>query len=75
MSNERGRKAGYHRGLLTLEKLKSLKSRHPEHDQIFDRLYDNYRVIPCSALFKYNLQELMLVIMNKLGPNVFESFR
>jgi uncharacterized protein len=65
----------YHRGLLTQEKVKALKSRHPEHNQIFDRLYDNYRVIPCSALFKYNLPELMLVIMNKLGPNVFERFK
>lgn len=65
----------YYHGLLTQAKVDTLKKQHPQYDQIFDRLYDNYRVIPCSALFKYNLPELMLVIMNKLGPHVFESFK
>jgi predicted GTPase len=65
----------YYHGLLTQEKVDTLKSKLPQHHQIFDRLYDSYRVIPCSARFKYNLPELMLVIMNKLGQDVFESFK
>ena len=65
----------YYHGLLTQDKVDTLKSQHLHHQQIFDRLYDSYRVIPCSARFKYNLPELMLVIMNKLGPHVLESFK
>ncbi|MGB8343616.1 MAG: GTPase [Ktedonobacteraceae bacterium] len=65
----------YHRGFLTQEKVGTLKGQHPEYDQIFDHLYDSYRVIPCSALFKYNLPELMLAITSKLGRDVFESFK
>lgn len=65
----------YYHGLLTTDKVEKLKSLHPQDPKIFVRLYDSYRVIPCSARFKYNLLELMLVIMNKLGPHVFESFK
>lgn len=62
-------------GLLTKEKVRTYKQRHPEYGQIFDRLYDNYRVITCSSLFKYNLNHLLLVILNKLGPTAIENFR
>jgi len=65
----------YYHGLLTEDKRDALKSQYPEYDQIFDHLYDCFRVIPCSALFKYNLPELMLVITSKLGREVFESFK
>ncbi len=65
----------YYHGLLTREMTETYKKSHPEFTQIFERLYDNYRVIPCSALFKYNLTQLLLVILNKLGPDVIESFK
>lgn len=67
--------AVYYHGLLTNDRRDDLKKRHPEYDRIFDHLYNCYRVIPCSALFKYNLPTLMLVITSKLGREVFESFK
>jgi GTP-binding protein EngB required for normal cell division len=65
----------YYHGHLTREMVEKFKKEQPQHSEIFEGLYDNYRVIPCSAQFRYNLPELLLVIMNKLGPNVFESFK
>ncbi|KYC35395.1 hypothetical protein WA1_06100 [Scytonema hofmannii PCC 7110] len=64
----------YH-GFLTLQSLEGLKKRFPQHSKIFERLYDNYQVIPCSSLFRYNLNQLMLVIVNKLGVNAIKRFK
>jgi GTP-binding protein EngB required for normal cell division len=63
-----------YRGLLDEEQLKGLKQRYPGHAATFDRLYDNYRVIPCSSLFRFNLAQLMLVIVNKLGKDAIARF-
>lgn len=62
-------------GLLTRDKVRDLKQQYPQYGAVFDRLYDNYRVIPCSSLFKYNLNQLMLIIINKLGPSAIERFK
>jgi len=63
----------YH-GLLTESDLQRLKAHFPEHEKVFDRLYDNYQFISCSSMFKYNLGRLMLVIINKLGKNAINRF-
>ena len=65
----------YYRGLLTRDRVKELKKQYPHYSTVFDRLYDNYRVIACSSFFKYNLVELMHAILNKIGPNAIESFK
>lgn len=64
----------YYEGMLTEELVAQLKRRFPQYSEIFDRLYTNYRVISCSARFKYNLIELMLAIRNKLGLDAYDSF-
>src|SRR5947207_10968384 len=65
----------YYKGMLSNEQTAELKKQYPQYAEIFDRLYDNYRVIACSALFKYNLHQLMLVILNKLGKDAIERFK
>ncbi|MBD2447888.1 50S ribosome-binding GTPase [Nostoc sp. FACHB-152] len=64
----------YH-GFLDKQTLENLKVRFPKHSNLFDRLYDNYQVIPCSSRFKFNLTQLMLVIVNKLGLNAIKRFK
>jgi len=56
-----------YRGLLTKEHVEKLSKTYPGYKDVFMRLYDNYCPVPCSARFKYNLPQLMLVILNKLG--------
>jgi uncharacterized protein len=63
-----------YRGLLDGERLEELKRRFPAHSATFDRLHDNYRVIPCSSLFRFNLAQLMLVVVNKLGREAMARF-
>lgn len=50
-------------------------ARRPEHAEIFARLRDNHRVLPCSALFRFNLTQLMVVVVNKLGPGAVARFQ
>lgn len=64
----------YYDGLLTEKSVAQLKERHHQYSDLFERLYMNYRVIECSAKFKYNLIELILAIRNKLGFDSYESF-
>lgn len=56
-----------YQGLLRKQHVTELAARFPRYAHIFQRLYDNYRVIPCSSLFRYNLDQLMVIIINKLG--------
>lgn len=48
---------------------------HPEHSAVFSRLRDNHRVLPCSALFRVNLVQLMVSVVNKLGPTAVFRFQ
>jgi len=57
----------YYNGYMDLAKVKSLKEKYPRYSEVFDRLHQNYQVIPCSSLFRFNLNKLMLVTINKLG--------
>jgi len=50
-------------------------STYPQFSDVFDRLADNQRVIPCSAQFRYNLIRLLVVIVNKLGESAIGRFR
>lgn len=66
----------YYDGLLNREGLAALKQRFRDrgYDAVFDRLYDSYRVIPCSSRYHYNLDLLMRVIINKLGSDAASRF-
>lgn len=64
-----------HRGLLTRERVEELSRDRPDYRPVFKRLYANYCPIPCSAHFKYFLTEIMLVILNKLGPEAAQNFK
>lgn len=53
------------------------KRQYAKYSVVFERLYDNYRVIPCSVQFRYNLDLLMRVIVSKLqtrSAGLFEDF-
>jgi len=51
-----------------------LKAKYPHHQEVFQRLYQNYQVIPCSSSFRFNLNKLMLVIVNKMGKEAIARF-
>ena len=54
-------------GLLTRKRVEELSQKHKQYRSIFERLYENYYPVACSALFKYDMSRLMLVILSKLG--------
>ena len=64
----------YYKGFLDKGSVDTLKRRFPKYAPVFERLYDNYRVISCSSLFRFNLDLLMNVIINKLGVDAIERF-
>lgn len=68
------KKLVYYHGLLNKEGLTTLKKRFRQHEAVFDRLYDNYRVISCSSRYRFNLDLLMRVIINKLGSDAVARF-
>jgi energy-coupling factor transporter ATP-binding protein EcfA2 len=63
-----------HKGILTREMATGLARQYPRHAEVFERLYDNYRVISCSSLFRFNLAQLLVVIVNKLGRGAIARF-
>ncbi|MDB9314170.1 50S ribosome-binding GTPase [Spirulina sp. CS-785/01] len=63
----------YH-GLLEEDELKKLIEKYPDHKKVFERLYQNQQFIPCSSKFKYNLAQLMRVIVDKLGSQAIGRF-
>lgn len=66
--------AVHYKGFLDIGSVDALKRRFPKYAPVFERLYDNYRVISCSSLFRFNLDLLMNVIVNKLGIKAIERF-
>ncbi len=64
----------YH-GLLTKKRIEGYLKDNPKYKNVFDRLYDNYLPVPCSARFKYNLYQLMLVILNKIDSKAAQNFK
>jgi uncharacterized protein len=63
-----------YKGWLEKEKVAQLVQKYPHYKDIFERLYNSYRVIPCSALYRYNLSEVMLTVLNKLGGEAYVRF-
>lgn len=51
------------------------RAAHPEHAEVFQRLRDNHRVLPCSALFRFNLAPLLVTVVSKLGPTAIFRFQ
>lgn len=65
----------FYNGYMNGEKLKYYQQKYPKYAAVFERIHQNYEVIPCSALFKFNLNKLMLVIINKLGQEATIKFK
>lgn len=65
----------FYKGFMSIEKLEIYKNKYPQYEKVFQRIYDNYQVIPCSAVFRYNFNKLILVILNKLGYEAVIQFQ
>ncbi len=63
----------YYKGWMGRDQLARLLELYPEHKDVFNRLYNNYRVIPCSSRFRFNLDPLMEAIVNKLESHTIAS--
>jgi small GTP-binding protein len=64
----------YYQGVLDEENLAMFIKDYPQQRTVFERLYNNYRVISCSARFQYNLDLLMEVITSKLDLSASLKF-
>jgi len=49
--------------------------RYPEYADVFGRLRDNHRVVPCSARFRFNLTRIMVAVVNRLGLGAAARFQ
>ena len=68
----------YYRGSMSKIRLEELCKKYPNYQDVFKRLYNNYRVIPCSSQFRFNLDPLMEAIVDKLESHVIgnlENFK
>ena len=65
---------GY-RGFMSERECERYSRAHPQFAAVFERLCDNQCVIPCSALFRYNLIPLLVAIVNKLGESAIGRFQ
>ena len=63
----------YH-GYLSVDEMNSLAALYPEHSGMFHRLHESYSVVACSSLLSYNLTQLMISILNKLGRGAVFRF-
>ncbi|MFE0155263.1 GTPase family protein [Nonomuraea sp. NPDC059007] len=64
-----------YRGYVSAEVCQNYQRRFPAEAEVFARLRDNHRVLACSALFRFNLAQLMVAVVNKLGPGATARFR
>ncbi len=69
------RRGVHYRGYFSQQVCDAYSERHPAHQEVFSRLRDNHRVLPCSALFRFNLTRLMTGVVNRLGPTAVFRFR
>jgi GTP-binding protein EngB required for normal cell division len=65
----------HYKGLLNKDDLATLKGLFPKHSDVFERLYESSQIIPCSSRFRYNLDLLMRVIIDKLATSSIGRFR
>ncbi len=64
----------YFNGFMDSTILTDLKKRYPRYTSIFDRLYENYRIVSCSGLFRFGLNRLVLLVLNRLGTESIGRF-
>ncbi|MGQ0775819.1 MAG: hypothetical protein ACT4NY_15600, partial [Pseudonocardiales bacterium] len=64
-----------YRGFMSEDKRNEYAAAHPQFSSVFERLCENQMVIPCSALFRYNLLRLMVATVNKLGESAVVRFQ
>jgi predicted GTPase len=62
------------KGYMSEEERNRLQRLYPRYKEVFASLYDQYRVIPCSERFRYNLDFLMKVITDKLETHLAGQF-
>jgi predicted GTPase len=62
-------------GFMSESQCAYFSSAYPQYRAVFERLGDNHRVIPVSALFRYNLVQLTIAIVNKLGESAIGRFQ
>jgi tRNA U34 5-carboxymethylaminomethyl modifying GTPase MnmE/TrmE len=56
----------YYQGIMDTETLQNLQQHFPQHKEVFQRLYNYYRIPFCSIRLRYNLNEVLEVIGQKL---------
>ena len=54
-------------GILCENLRNELCDKFPEHQKVFNRLYENYRPVYCSSVFKFNLSKVLMVLSNKMS--------
>ncbi|GHT02198.1 hypothetical protein FACS189440_09770 [Bacteroidia bacterium] len=59
-----------YQGIMTKIELEKLCGKYPKHANLFNRLYENYRPVYCSSVFKFNLGKVLMLISNKIDGNV-----
>jgi GTP-binding protein EngB required for normal cell division len=64
-----------HHGYMTRATLTGLRNEYPQFESIFLRLWQNYEVMPCSARYRFNLVNVMVLVLNRLGPLAVGRFR
>jgi hypothetical protein len=62
-------------GYMSEEACARYTRQYPQFAAVFERLSENHRIIPCSALYRYNLVRLMVCIVNKLGEDAIARFK
>jgi len=53
--------------IMSKSDMENLSEKYPQHLKIFQRLYENYRPVYCSSLFKFNLSKLLFAITNRIS--------
>lgn len=61
-------------GFMNTTTLAKLQAKYSHYQEVFQRLYQNYQVVPCSSYFRFNLNKLMLIIVNKMGKEAIPRF-
>jgi len=65
----------YYNGLMNREELSQLTKKYPQYKEVFRRLHQHSQIVPCSALFRFNLNELLLLVINRLGIGAIHRFK
>ncbi|MTJ55885.1 hypothetical protein FJR38_26100 [Anabaena sp. UHCC 0253] len=61
-------------GFMDSSTLNQLQAKYPQFQGVFKRIYQNYQVIPISSNLRFSLNQLMVVIVNKMGKEAIAKF-